>query len=204
MNNIKFNEIENSKIVSIDFSKEKRNLKTLFFAVFGFMLISIGLPSGNINYNTGVTNMRLLSTSEMLYRLGWSFIVLISFTALYYFLFYPLSIKITKKQKGAVTIEQRGSFFKKYNFFINEENNLFIFAKKRRFLNSGFGFNTKILLIPRYEMFFVHKSEGVSKEIAIFFEISHIANGVGTNMGLFKKEEIEEISNKLDIPVTFD
>jgi hypothetical protein len=195
MNNIKFNEVENNKIIAIDFLSEKRKFVKLFLIFFIPLTIFI-LVSPTINYNGEIVDMSLLS------RVGIMCYPLIIFTALYYLLFYPLYIKIIKRQEGSVSIEQRGSFFVKNNFFINNENKLFILAKKRRVFSKGL--NVKIFVIPRYEIFFVHNSEGMSKEIPIFFRISYMSHGYGSNIGFFKKEEIEEISNKLNIPVTFD
>lgn len=186
----KVTENVNGKTVYLDFAKGK-NLIFWFIVIILGSITAVALFSPDFRVNGEVVEAGFLK------RLTWMIYPWFVFMAIYYFVYFPLSITIIKRPDGSFEISKRDWFFRQSRYILNGSQNPRIIARRRRMI----GMTLYVPIV--YQPIIRYQDNGIDHDINLVFSGSYLMKGIGPR-GVFKKEEMEEISRQINLPLLFE
>lgn len=186
---LKVTETPSEKTVYLNFVKGKNVILGIFVVILLIVSIVAFFPNPKVSGD--------FSEIDLGAKIGLLAIAWIGFLALYFFFYYPLSIKIIKKPDGSFEVDKRDWFFYHKRYRLNSSQNPRMIARRRRMVGATVFIPTVYQPIIRYS------ENGVEQEISFIFTAGYFMKGIGLR-GVLKKENIEEIARELNLPLTVE
>ena len=179
------------KTALLDFSLSKKTILWLIVIVLSVLTVTM-LFSTTISVNHESVQMGMLA------RIGIVSLFWIGLMAMYFFMYYPLSMAITRKVGGSFIVKKRDWFFSEKIYTLNVQQEPRIIGRRRKMVGA-----TIYIGPPAYQLIIRYKVNGIEQDISSIFTAAYFMRGLGPR-GVFAKAQLEEISAQIGLPLTIE